>query len=124
MQKVLFFTAGPIPTNDELTAINKIKAAAAAPFELGIRNAAIPAQYQPKYEETVYVAGSPPAPYNDSEDFPVFNPDAPPSGDNLPATQAVVNNAQKITGVTGSGTVANITVNPTTKAITIALSAS
>lgn len=42
----------------------------------------------------------------------------------LTATQAIVTNAQKITGVTGTGTVANITVNPTTKAVTIALTAS
>lgn len=42
----------------------------------------------------------------------------------LPSTQAIVSNGQKITGVTGSGTVANITVNPTTKVVTVALSAS
>lgn len=42
----------------------------------------------------------------------------------LPNTQAVVTNGQKITGVTGSGTVANIAVNPTTKAVTVTLSAS
>lgn len=42
----------------------------------------------------------------------------------LPPTQAIVTNAQKITGVTGTGTVANIAVNPTTKAVTVTLTAS
>lgn len=42
----------------------------------------------------------------------------------LPSTVGVVTNGQKITGVTGTGTVANITVNPTTKAVTINLTAS
>lgn len=42
----------------------------------------------------------------------------------LPPTQAVVTNAQKITGVTGTGTVANIAVNPTTKVVTVTLTAS
>lgn len=42
----------------------------------------------------------------------------------LPSTAALVTNGQKITGVTGEGTVANIAVNPTTKAVTVTLSAS
>lgn len=42
----------------------------------------------------------------------------------LPATQAIVTNNQKITGVTGTGTVANIVVNPTTKAVSVTLTAS
>lgn len=42
----------------------------------------------------------------------------------LPNTQAVVTNGQKIAGVTGTGTFANIAVNPTTKAVTVTLTAS
>lgn len=42
----------------------------------------------------------------------------------LPNTQAIVTNAQKITGVTGEGTVANIAVDPATKAVTVTLTES
>ncbi|UVB02930.1 virion structural protein [Xanthomonas phage vB_Xar_IVIA-DoCa1] len=94
-KKVIFFTAGTTPTSGELAAIAKLNAAADKPYEVTVMNNA----------------------------KTVINPDAIPV-QNLPNTQAVVTNGQKITGVTGSGTVANIVVNPTTKAVTVTLSAS
>jgi hypothetical protein len=121
-KKVLFFTAGITPTPSELTAIGKLNTAADKPYEVTVMNGAA----NTKYGETNrlvpcdFVAGTVPTIYNAKS---VIDPDAIPV-QNLPATQAVVTNGQKITGVTGSGTVANIAVNPTTKAVTVTLSAS
>lgn len=122
MQTVVFFTAGKNPTTDEKAAIAKFNKAAEQQYNVLVVNAIDSA----KYGETNRlipcdaVAGSVPTIYNAK---PVINPDAIPVT-NLPNTQAVVTNGQKITGVTGSGTVANIVVNPATKAVTINLTAS
>ncbi|ALH23588.1 virion structural protein [Pseudomonas phage PaMx42] len=121
-KKVIFFTAGTTPTSGELAAIAKLNAAADKPYEVTVMNGAA----NTKYGETNrlapcdFVAGTVPTIYNAKT---VLDPDAIPV-QNLPNTQAVVTNGQKITGVTGSGTVANIVVNPTTKAVTVTLSAS
>ena len=121
-KKVLFFTAGPVPTGPEQASIDKLNTAADKPYEVTVMNGA----QNTTYGETNrlvpcdYVAGTVPTIYNGKT---VMNPDAIPV-QNLPSTQAVVTNGQKITGVTGSGTVANIAVNPTTKAVTVTLSAS
>lgn len=121
-KKLIYFTAGILPTNDELTAIGKLNTAADKPYDVTVMNGAA----NTKYGETDriapcdYVAGTVPTIYNAKT---VVNPDAIPV-QNLPATQAIVTNAQKIAGVTGSGTFANIAVHPTTKAVTVTLSAS
>lgn len=121
-KKVLFFTAGPVPTSGELAAIAKLNTAAEKPYEVTVMNGSA----DTKYGETNrlapcdFVAGTVPTIYNAKT---VIDPDAIPV-QNLPNTQAIVTNGQKITGVTGSGTVANIVVNPTTKAVTVTLSAS
>lgn len=121
-KRILFFTAGITPTSGELAAIAKLNAAADKPYEVTVMNGAA----NTKYGETNrlvpcdFVAGTVPTIYNAKT---VVNPDAIPV-QNLPATQAVVTNAQKITGVTGTGTVANIAVDPTTKAVTVTLTAS
>jgi len=121
-KRILFFTAGITPTSGELAAIAKLNAAADKPYEVTVLNGAA----NTKYGETNrlvpcdFVAGTVPTIYNAKT---VVNPDAIPV-QNLPNTQAVVTNGQKITGVTGSGTVANIAVDPTTKAVTVTLSAS
>lgn len=121
-KRILFFTAGITPTSGELAAIAKLNAAADKPYEVTVLNGAA----NTKYGETNrlipcdFVAGTVPTIYNAKT---VVDPDAIPV-QNLPNTQAVVTNGQKITGVTGSGTVANIAVNPTTKAVTVTLSAS
>ncbi|QBZ71752.1 hypothetical protein [Pseudomonas phage KP1] len=121
-KKVIYFTAGPTATVDELAAIAKLNSAAEKPYEVTVMNGS----QNTKYGETNrlapcdFVAGTVPTIYNAKT---VVNPDAIPV-QNLPATQAVVTNGQKITGVTGSGTVANIAVNPTTKAVTVTLTSS
>lgn len=108
-KRILFFTAGITPTSGELAAIAKLNGAANTKY--GETNRLVPCDF---------VAGTVPTIYNAKT---VVNPDAIPV-QNLPNTQAVVTNGQKITGVTGSGTVANIAVDPTTKAVTVTLSAS
>lgn len=121
-KRILFFTAGITPTSGELAAIAKLNTAADKPYEVTVMNGAA----NTKYGETNrlvpcdFVAGTVPTIYNAKT---VVNPDAIPV-QNLPATQAIVTNAQKITGVTGTGTVANIAVDPTTKAVTVTLTAS
>lgn len=121
-KRILFFTAGITPSSGELAAIAKLNAAADKPYEVTVLNGAA----NTKYGETNrlvpcdFVAGTVPTIYNAKT---VVDPDAIPV-QNLPNTQAVVTNGQKITGVTGTGTVANIVVNPTTKAVTVTLSAS
>jgi len=121
-KRVIYFTAGVTPTSGELAEIAKLNTAADKPYEVTVMNGAA----NTKYGETNrlapcdFVAGTVPTIYNAKT---VVNPDAIPV-QNLPNTQAIVTNAQKITGVTGSGTVANIAVNPTTKAVTVTLTAS
>ena len=121
IKKVIYFTAGPAPTTDENTAIAKLNALAIPAYEVKVFNGVQNPNYGYGKEECDYAAGTIPVAYNAKT---VIDPDSPPRPDNLPNTQAIVNNAQKIAGVTGSGTFANITVNPTTKAVTIVLSAS
>lgn len=48
MQKILYFTAGPNPSGPEQADIAALNALAAAPYEVGVRNGAEPALYQPK----------------------------------------------------------------------------
>lgn len=120
-KRVIYFTAGPAPTGAENTAIAKLNALSAPAYQVKVFNGVENPNYGYGKEDCDYVAGTVPVAYNAKT---VINPDSPPLPDNLPNTQAVVNNGQKISGVTGSGTFANITVNPTTKAVTIALSAS
>lgn len=121
-KRVIYFTADTVPTSGELAAIAKLNTAAEKPYEVTVMNGSA----NTKYGETNrlapcdFVAGTVPTIYNAKA---VIDPDAIPV-QNLPNTQAVVTNNQKITGVTGSGTVANIAVNPTTKAVTVTLSAS
>ncbi len=121
-KKVLFFTAGDVPTTDEKAAIAKLNAEAVAPYDVGVRSGIRSLGTTGNFEACDYVAGTVPnvAPWNAK---PVINPDSIPN-QSLSSTQAIVTNAQKITGVTGSGTVANIAVDPTTKAVTVTLSAS
>lgn len=122
MQRIVYFTAGITPTSGEQADIAKLNAAAEAAYEVTVVNGAANAKYgeMNRLIPCDLVAGSVPTIYNAKE---VIDPDAIPV-QNLPNTQAVVTNGQKITGVTGTGTVANIAVNPTTKAVTVTLSAS
>lgn len=124
---ILYFTAGEKPTNDEITEISKLNAQTTAAFEVVVMRgdlAESTLEYGAGLKAADYVAGTIPEAYSDAEDYPVASPTAMPRPDTLANTQTVVNNGQKVTGVTGSGTVANIAVNPTTKAVTVTLSSS
>lgn len=118
-KRVIFFTAGPLATTNELAAIAKLNAVAVAQYEVLVANGSQNA----KYGETNrlipcdFVAGVVPTIYNAKA---TIDPNNIPN-QALTSTQAIVSNGQKVTGVTGTGTVANIAVDPTTKAITVTL---
>lgn len=115
-KKVLFFTAGPVATSAEKTAIEKLNAIAEAPYSVYSRNAAGNFNYGAGKESADYVAGTIPSAYSA---VPVIDPDNPPAP-TLPANQAIVTSGDTVSGVTGTGTTATITV--TDGVITIALS--
>ena len=61
-QKIIFFTAGNVPTKAEQDAIAEIEKAIAPKFEMVVRNAAAPAIYgEGRNEPADFVAGSPPS---------------------------------------------------------------
>lgn len=97
MQKILYFTAGDKPTAPEQADIDALNALAAAPYEVGVRNATAPALYDPKPEAADFVCGTIPTSHSDAEDFPVFDIDNPPTPGNLPSTSAIVSDGQELT---------------------------
>ena len=104
-QKVLFFTAGVTADANELAAIAKLNALAVPAYEVGVRSAISSSNYGAGIESADYVAGTVPDAYDDAETYPVIDEDAPPAPDNLPATQAIVNNGDALEiAVTGSYT--------------------
>lgn len=104
--KILYFTAGPVPTTEEKADIAALNAFAVAPFEVGVRNAVQVGASGSEVEAADYVAfvsgGSAPEPYDDDETYPVFDPAAPPAS-SLPAGVGLVADGQ-VFDVTG-GTV-------------------
>lgn len=94
MKKVIYFTAGDKPTTGEQAEIDALNALAALPYNVVVRNGARSTAFGAGIEAADYVAGTIPTAYNDAETYPVFDPDAPPAPDTLPATQAVVSDAQ------------------------------
>jgi hypothetical protein len=119
-KKVIYFTAGDVPTTDEKADIAKLNAAAATPYEVAVRSGIRSLGTTGNFEAADYVSGTVPAsaPWNAK---PVIDPDAIPN-QSLSSTQAIVTNGQQIEGVSGNGNTATITVNPTTKAVSISLS--
>lgn len=91
MKKVLYFTAGDVPTGAELTAIGKLNAATSAPYEVGVRNTLHPAG-DTLLEHADYVAGTIPTAYNAVTEIDPNNiPDQ-----SLSATQAVIDSGVDI----------------------------
>lgn len=123
-KKVIYFIAGPKADSTELAEIAKLNAATPPQYEVKVFSKTGSPNYGAGPEAADYVRSKAgvtvPSAYSA---VPTIDPDAIPN-QALTSTQAIVNNAQKITGVTGSGTVANIAVNPTTKAVTVTLTAS
>jgi hypothetical protein len=113
--KIIYFTAGEVPTTNEKNDIAALNALAVAPFEVVVRAKNRPLDFGAGVEDADYAAfvsgGSAPAPYDDTEDYPVFLLSAPKASA-LPATNAIIKSGQKISGVTGAGAnvVATITV--------------
>jgi hypothetical protein len=108
-KKVLFFTAGIVPTSGEIADIAKLNAAAEKQYEVVVMNGAA----NTKYGETNrlvpgdYVAGSVPAIYeiedeDDNRIYPEIDPDEIPN-QALTDTQAIINDGDEF-AVTG-GTV-------------------
>lgn len=92
MQKIIYFTAGAVATTEEKADITKLNALVGSPFEVVVRNGAIPHQYAVGNKEAAaYAAGTIPTLYNT---LPVADPDNPPApvidgtftGDALAAT--------------------------------------
>ena len=73
MPKIIFFTAGGVPTTPEQTEINQIAAFAADPYEFQIRDAS--KEDPDKPEDCDYKAGSAPSSY---DEVTAFDVDAPP----------------------------------------------
>lgn len=90
--KIIYFTAGRIPTTNEKNAIAALNALAVAPFEVAVRSAADSLAYGAGNEAADYKAGSPPASYAATPVFDIANP--PESG--LPGTNAIVADNQVI----------------------------
>lgn len=65
-QKIIFFTAGAVPTEDEADAIAEIEEAIASASSSVVRNAAASAQYgEDRNEPADYIAGNPPDTFPD-----------------------------------------------------------
>lgn len=107
MVKVIYFTAGAIATAPELAEIAKLNAATVPALEVVVRRGdGVGTQLYGAGEEAAdYVAGTPPAPYDDTEDYPVADPDNPPVGAILGPLQAVVTDGQEITVTGGTATI-------------------
>jgi hypothetical protein len=112
MSKIGYFTAGPKPTNNEQS---EIDALAAAGHDVMVRDVTkyTASSYQPAVaglEEFDYVrayAGTTyPADYDDTGDFPVADPAAPPSAVTLPGTQKLLSSGVEFLSpaITGSRT--------------------
>lgn len=110
MTKVIFFTAGPVPTTNENAALAKLNA---QPIDVVVRNGVENNAYGAGVEACDYVAFvSPmtkPSAYSGKT---TYDPDKPPVLSSIPSTQALVANGQKYSGVTvtGTGTFATYTV--------------
>lgn len=100
-KKVLFFTAGPVATAAEKTAIEKLNAIAKAPYSVYSRNAVGNFNYGAGKESADYVAGTVPSAYSA---VPVIDPDNPPAP-TLPATETVIANGATVVVKNSAGAV-------------------
>lgn len=100
-KRVMYFTAGRVPTGGELAEIAALNALAAQPFEVVVRNALDSPNFGAGIEAADYKAGSPPVAYAGVTAFPTGTALYPLSS--LPADHAIVKNGQKRNGVTGAG---------------------
>lgn len=99
MEKIVYFTAGAVPTSGELADIAKLNAAAEAPYVVLVSSAKGDTKYGEHLIDADYVAGTPPTAYSA---VPTIDPDNMPIL-GLPDTSGVVTDGQTF-AVTG-GTV-------------------
>lgn len=101
-KKIVYFTAGQYATTAELSAIEKLNAAAEAEYSIAVMNGAAAADttYGELLKDCDYVAGTVPDPYSgvatiDPDNLPVQG---------LESTQAIVNNADVFSILPATGT--------------------
>lgn len=125
-KKILYFTAGIVPTNDEATEIAAIRALAIQQYEVMVMNGLQSPNYGAGQPVGDYVAGTVPDSYLDEEDeplYPEFDITNLPDPDSLPADQAIISDGETIdlgaTTVTVSvaDNVATAELTSTTKAV-------
>lgn len=121
MQKVIYFTAGPVATTDEKADIVALNTLAEAPYVVSVLNGSADFNYGAGPQEADLVAGTIPDEYSD---VPTIDPDNPP-GPVLPATDAIVSNGGTVVVKNSAGTVSkNGTATVAANAVTgIALAA-
>ena len=99
MAKVIYFTADETPSTEEKADIASLALLGVAPFDIAVRNSKQVGASGAMVEAADYVCcvsgGTLPAPYDDAEDFAVFDPANPPAS-GLPATSAIVSNGGTI----------------------------
>lgn len=119
--KVIYFTAGPVPTTQEKAEITAISAQAAPAYTVSVRNS-LKARNRASNETTDYVAGAIPPNYRDGgidsgtpykTVYTYTNPPNPPA---LPSAQAILRTGQTLT-IPGGGSV-TVTVSSNTPAVT------
>lgn len=101
MQKVIYFTAGPVTTTDEKADIVKLNNIAQAPYQISVLNGSADFNFGAGPQEADLVAGTIPDEY---EDIPEIDPDNPP-GPVLPATDAIVSNGGTVVIKNSAGSV-------------------
>ena len=101
-KKVLYFTAGPVPTGPELTAIDQLNALVGSNYAVGVRDGSQSPNYGAGPEAADFVAGTPPEGYADTEDYPRITPaTADPAG---ALNKKTITSGVAIAGVTLAGT--------------------
>lgn len=109
-QKIVYFTAGAVPTVEEAADIEALNALTQPPYAVKVSNGSVPPNLgmrpnpdpdpEPEDPEIVpvlmdcdFVAGTIPADY---DGLPVFDPQNPPDPNPLPGNQAVVTDGQEL----------------------------
>ena len=118
--KIIYFTAGPVPTTQEKIEIAAIKAQAAAPYTVSVRNS-LKARNRTTTEAASYYAGAIPPNYRDggTDASPPYNTvysyTDPPDPPALVTGQAVFSNGDTVT-IPGGGSI-TLTISSSTATV-------
>lgn len=102
MAKIIYFTAGPVPTVDELADIAALNASILPAYEVAVRNTLANNSYGAGPEAADFVAGTIPTAYSDAEDYPVINPDTV-AADHVSLAEGVGYTGVTLVGTAGAG---------------------